>query len=206
MAEPSTHPCFECNFLNVLTAPVCDHCGADLKGAPLRRDFKTDADIWAVTLWFQIAAVLLLVSTLVDGIDFMNGDWRSSISLGILLFATGYFLAGFYNAARVIGAFVALVVVSILTLLSLTHGLLALTFQGSILVLVPGELFLVWCFSKIVGLLVGRSATTVCSSQYRVLIQPGRKWTLETFESPFFWVPIIPICFYMPIVGVVMDL
>lgn len=191
MAESRTRPCFDCNFLNMLEAPACEHCGADLRGAPLQRDLKTEADLGAVSFWFRFSAVLILFSAWVIGFKFMDSWARSSISMGILLYLTGRYLARFHNGARVMGGFVGVfgILVTALGLcicLEIGHALMPL----SIMLLAALTFPLVYSIAM-ARLLFGKSAARICSPGYRHQIPTGRGWRLGA--SPFFWPPFFII-------------
>jgi hypothetical protein len=207
-ADGERRACFNCDFINAAGAAACEHCGADLRDVPLRRDLKMEEHLTAIAIWFPtlgffVAAVGvgLVVTGIVDW-EFNRLDLFSkglyTLVIGLASAWLGFSLAHFSNIARISAGFLtvlAIVVQGVGTLIFLSSTTFSIeSFLGS-------YLFFVYLGAMLLALF-NRRAAVVCSEGYRRLLDHRPGAPPGTYSSPFFWAPFVGLVLFVAVVVV----
>ena len=154
------------------------------------RDLKMEAHIQAIAIWYRVSGVLygviLLIAFLITlGMKTVDFRIRGLIGLGVavclLSYLLGHFLKRYFNQARVIAGILAIVTGGSSLIQSLAEG-------GKSSIFTAGVIFY---YGAVCWALFSRRARRICSEKYRQVAERTAYVKPKTFNSPFFWIPMI---------------
>jgi hypothetical protein len=196
-------PCFDCNLINAAGAAACEHCGADLRDVPLRRDLKMEAHLSAIAMWIHICGYLTaLIGLILVMMKFTRFETYRIINnlgdlplpgIGLASILVGVYLARFSNFARITAG--------ILTALAMMVQMIILSSSPYDTWLFLRSFSFMVCVGAVLGPLIDRRAAVVCSEGYRGLVDFRRGVPPGTYRSPFLWVPLVGVALFIPVIA-----